>query len=1023
MGTFARRAQIALFTVLMVAAASTMLDAQTFLYNQATFAVGGNPVAGVAADFDGDENLDLAVANRTSNTVSIVLAKPDGTFVQQDTYPTGQSPVALVAADFNHDGKMDLAVANLNSLTISFFLGNGDGTFTPGVTISVSGDPRALVADDWNGDGKVDLAVALFSGDVALLLGNGDGTFAPEVDYSVGSSSEPMWITAADLNNDGTLDLATANENNGTISILMGKGDGTFAPSVTYPFLPGTTTSIECVLAADFDGDHNADLAVVDRFNSTLSILLGKGDGTFQGSVSYPVGFNPLAGAVADLNRDGFPDLVVANSDDGTVSVLQNKGNGTFQSHVDYGTAGANFVAVGDFNRDGLMDVAVTNGGYPSGLVTVLLGNPDGTLARTTSYSTTFAPFLARGITTANLTGSGKLDLVTSNPGVFSQSTGYIGQITVLRGNGDGTFLAPASFPGGGGNMAIADLNGDGTPDLVIPGPQNENFLGTSVAVFLGNGDGTFQPGSDYATPTGPIAVATEDFNGDGKTDLAVVNYGSANVSILLGNGDGTFQGHVDYAVGAEPTSVAVGDFNRDGKLDVAVANQYDGTVSLVLGNGDGTFRIAATYQVGGSPTGLAAADMNGDGKLDLVVANDGISVLLGNGDGTFQPHADIPTAGGTAIVVGDLNGDGIPDIATANEFSATFSVLTGHGDGTFSSPRVFWTESSSIPNSITTGDLNGDGSLDIAVAGQEGIVTVLLNEPTLAISYPRLDFGSQGVGTVSTPLPLTITNVGGTRLDISGLSAGANFTETDDCVGALASEAHCSVSVRFAPTQSGNIAGKLTVTDNNSGLAGSVQTVALLGSGTTTPDFTIGVASGSQSSATVSPGGTATYSLSLDSLSGFAQTVTLTCSLAASEATCVVSPVSANPTSGAPASVTVTVTTTARSLASPGISFHQRSPLLLVVGFVALFALATLQAVLHRHAFGGRIPTGVRTRKVTLVAVFVIPLALAACSGGGSSGNGGNSNPGTPAGTYSVTVKGTSGNLSHLTTLTLTVS
>lgn len=569
--------------------------------------------------------------------------------------------------------------------------------------------------------------------------------------------------------------------------------------------------------------------------------------------------------------------------------------------------------------------------------------------------------------------------------------------------------------------MAIADFNGDGKPDLAIPGPGNENWLGTSVAVFLGNGDATFQPASDYATPTGPIAVATGDFNGDGKTDLAVVNYGSTKVSLLLGNGDGTFQGHVDYAVGVEPTSVAVGDFNGDGKLDIAVANQYDGTVSVMLGNGNGTFQNAIIYPVVGGPSGLAAVDVNGDGKLDLVVANDAVSVLLGNGDGTFQPHVDTAPTGCSAIVVGDFNGDGIPDVATANEFSTTFSVLLGHGDGTFSNPRVFWTESNSLPNSITAADLNGDGSLDIAVAGQEGIVTVLLNEPAVAISYPRLDFGSQAVGTASTPLPITITNMGGTRLDISGLSAGGNFTETDDCVGTLASETHCTVSVTFAPTQTGSIAGKLTVTDNNSGVAGSVQTVTLSGTGTTTPDFTIVVSPGSQSNATVSPGGTATYSLSLNSLSGFAQSVTLTCSVAASEATCAVSPVTANPTAATPASVTVIVTTTARSLAPPGIIIHQRFPLLLVVSFAALFALA-LQTALRRHALGGWIPAAVRTRKVTLAAVFFIPLALASCSGGGS-GNGGNSNSGTPAGTYSVTVKGTSGNLSHSTTLTLTVS
>lgn len=581
--------------------------------------------------------------------------------------------------------------------------------------------------------------------------------------------------------------------------------------------------------------------------------------------------------------------------------------------------------------------------------------------------------------------------------------------------------------------MAIADFNGDGRLDLAIPGPQNENWFGTSVAVFLGNGDGTFQPGNDFATSTGPITVATGDFNGDGKPDLAVVGYNSATLSILIGNGDGTFQGHVDYAVGVEPTSVAVGDFNGDGKLDIAVANQYDGTVSVLLGNGNGTFQSPVTYTAGGNPGGIAVADLNGDGKLDLVVATGGVSVLLGNGDGTFQPYVDVPGAGGNAIVIGDFNGDGIPDVATANEFTSMFSVLIGHGDGTFSGPWVFWTASNSIPNSITTGDFNGDGSQDIAAAGQEGVVTVLLNEPAMAISYPRLDFGSQVVGTASAPLPITISNVGGTRLSISGLTAGGNFMETDNCVGTLAIAAHCTVNVTFTPTQTGSIAGTLTVTDNNSGVGGSIQTVPLSGSGTAAPpsDFMIAIASGSSSSATVLPGGTASYSLNIGSLNGFAQSVSLTCSIAVSQATCAVSPTTVSPTGAAPASVTVTVRTTAQSVALPfGPNSHRRPPLLWMIGLAALLALATLDAALRRRALRRWVPafantTALAIRKAMFAALFVIALALASCSGGGSStsGGGGNSNPGTPAGTYSLTVNGTSGSLSHSTTLTLTVN
>ena len=590
MNSFARSARFLTFAFLFITAANENLNAQTYLFNQASFQVGQDPVAVVAADFNADRIPDFAVANLGDNTVSILLGKPDGTFVPQVTYPTGINPTALIAADFNHDGNIDLAVANQNGFTISILLGKGDGTFAVGASSPVSSGPQALVAGDWNGDGKLDLAVALIGGNVAILTGKGDGTFAAEVDYSVGSNSFPMSITSADFNNDGLPDLATANENNGTFSILLGKGDGTFAPSVNYPFIPGTTTSIQSIVAVDFNGDRKIDLAVVDRFNSNISVLFGNGDGTFQPPVGYPVGFNPLAAAAADLNHDGAPDLLVANSNDGTISVLLNKGDGTFQNHVDYGAPGANFLSLGDFNRDGLLDVVATNPGYPTGAVTVLLGNPDGTFAKTSSYSTTSAPYQAGGIAAVSLSGNGKLDLITSNSGI-STSTGFPGQVSVLMGNGDGSFQPPNSFPGGGGQMAIADFNGDGKPDMALPGPENENFLGNLVAVFLGNGDGTFQSASNYTTSTGPLAVATGDFNGDGRPDLVVLGYGSGQVSILLGNADGTFQGHVDYPVAGAPTSVAIADFNGDGKLDLAVANFYALTVSILLGNGDGTFR------------------------------------------------------------------------------------------------------------------------------------------------------------------------------------------------------------------------------------------------------------------------------------------------------------------------------------------------------------------------------------------------------------------------------------------------
>ena len=256
----------------------------------------------------------------------------------------------------------------------------------------------------------------------------------------------------------------------------------------------------------------------------------------------------------------------------------------------------------------------------------------------------------------------------------------------VLLGNGDGTFQPVVTYGTGGPadseafDVAVADVNRDGKPDLIVANSGNIfTNDGGSVAVLLGNGDGTFQPAVAYSSGGGDVmAVAVADVNGDGNPDLLATDYWGypANtVSVLLGNGDGTFQPAVTYGSGgASPTSIAVADLNGDNKPDLVVANQCfadcsgAGSVAVLLGNGDGTFQPAVAYDPGGTePDAVAVADVNGDGKLDIVVANAGgsVAVLLGNGDGTFQP-AITYGAGGTfpfSLAVADLNGDNKPDL------------------------------------------------------------------------------------------------------------------------------------------------------------------------------------------------------------------------------------------------------------------------------------------------------------------------------------------------------------------------
>jgi len=289
-----------------------------------------------------------------------------------------------------------------------------------------------------------------------------------------------------------------------------------------------------------------------------------------------------------------------------------------------------------------------------------------------------------------------------------------------------GSNLSVAAGPSA---VAVDDFNGDGKLDLAVTNTDcaSPPCSPGLVSILLGIGDGTFASPVTYGIGVQPQAVITADFNGDLKPDLAVANSGDNTVSILLGNGDGTFQPAAAYSTGLEPLALVTADFNGDGKLDLAVANQYSGTVSILLGNGDGTFQTNVDYSAGLLPSSLAVGDFNGDGKLDLVVANfDGgnVSVLLGNGDGTFQPPVNYGTFFNPhSVAVADLNGDGKLDLVVADLTANAVFVLLGNGDGTFGSQQSFATGAS--PTSVVLGDLNADGKLDLALADDDNLGSV----------------------------------------------------------------------------------------------------------------------------------------------------------------------------------------------------------------------------------------------------------------------------------------------------------
>jgi len=396
-----------------------------------------------------------------------------------------------------------------------------------------------------------------------------------------------------------------------------------------------------------------------------------------------------------------------------------------------------------------------------SALVTILPTALDFSAQR---YTAGAAP---NAVATGDFNGDGKQDVVVANGGDTSRSNP--GGMSVFLGKGDGTFQ-PAIAVNAGKNpisVAVGDFNGDGKLDLVVA--DSGDRPNGVVSVLLGNEDGTFQLPLPTSVGHAPFNIAVGDFNGDGKLDLAVSDFGNTAPGdfgatyVLIGKGDGTFQPPVALSAGENPVTLVAADFNGDGRLDLAVADQHDpstidhGGVSILLGNGDGTFQAAQFVGISWFPTSITAGDLNGDGKPDLVLSgfvsafglsSNVLNVMLGDGSGNFtlQSFTVGRTTSGSgadifplSVAIADFDGDGKVDVAEINGKSV--SILRGNGDGTFQGQllslilgdkffqgQLFFT-SGTDPFALCVGDFNGDHKSDIAVANlTSDDLTILLN-------------------------------------------------------------------------------------------------------------------------------------------------------------------------------------------------------------------------------------------------------------------------------------------------------
>ena len=586
----------------------------------------------------------------------------------------------------------------------------------------------------------------------ATLWGSSPISFNAPLTYLTGG---PVTGAAVgDFNGDGKPDIAVTSNYGNSISIFLGKGDGTFQAPVPYAVGSGPAA----VAVGDFNRDGKLDLAVTANTGNggigTLSILFGNGDGTFQPAVNYPLGRSPAAIAIGDFNNDGNPDLAIIDvSGLSDIYILLGAPDGAFQLTETY-PAGMypGGVVTGDFNGDGNLDLAIAASGYDqdgAGVI-VMLGNGDGTFQPTLRLAAGDSPAY---LVAADFNGDGRLDLAVSD--TESPARGVTGVVLLFLGNGDGTFQPPDSLyvPGSSASyMAAADFNNDGNLDLAVSTQKGLDLL-------LGKGDGTFEPAVNVTPVSGYLTVA--DFNADGLLDLATA---TGTLTVLLQGPGLTYPHDMNFYAGGALSSIASGDFNGDGYLDLVAADTNSASIAVLLGNGDGTFQTAAYYGAAKAAM-VKVADMNGDGNLDLVICDGTISVMLGNGQGQFGPPQVTPALNARFLAIDDFNLDGKLDLAVST--ATGLVILLGNGDGTFQPPLQIPTQPDS--GSLAVGDFNHDGKLDIALtAANLHTVSILLGKGDGSF-YPEVSYdvgdypSSVAVGHFSGPQSqdLAVTNYG----------------------------------------------------------------------------------------------------------------------------------------------------------------------------------------------------------------------------------------------------------------------
>ncbi len=702
-------------------ASDPLENAATRLFeSRLVYKVAGQAIDQAVADFNKDGIPDIAVVNRDTNNVSVLLGTSGGGYAAAVNYAVGELPSTIVAADLAGTGNLDLVTACETYDQVVVLPGVGDGTFGEGKTLGlVSGSkPRGLAVADVNHDGKPDIITAdSASNTVTVLVAKGNYAYADPARFGVGAG--PRWLLAQDVNGDGAPDLITVNRDSNSVSLLLNAG-----ASFGAPINLDCGTSPRMAVLADFTGDGKADLLVSNAGSGDFSLLAGQGSG-FAAETRINLGYLPTRVVAADFNHDGTMDIAAIlfettdSSALGVVAVLAGDGGGGFAAPLFFGACSQGYgLAAADVNGDAKIDLVVADAGNAT--VSVLHGRGNGRFESDQRFPVGPNPSEA---VIEDFNKDGKADLAVGNLDANN--------VVIMLGDGTGQFAAqpaPLALSGKPRAIAVGDLNADGRADLVV------GTLGTqTLAVFLGQGNGHFTPTAGVPVlPTGSAyipevrSLALGDMNGDGILDIVTGNSGSDSISVLLGDGTGKFGAPIHFTGISYPLALTLADLNHDGKLDVVCVSTNDPSqptdkasprVVRIFGVGDGTLDATTMvrYTTGAGPLDMILGDFSTAGVADAMTlhsADNSIYLLKGTADGRLNTGARLRMdTSPVALVPFDFNGDGFADVVTTHTDNFV-SVRLSRGGGAFNVPNHFLT--GSLPNASLVGDVNGDGVPDL---------------------------------------------------------------------------------------------------------------------------------------------------------------------------------------------------------------------------------------------------------------------------------------------------------------------